>query len=144
MHEGLSQGCYTKESKSKRSIINKTSLQKYSADVSEYNITELKDEEYKESSANKELTSYFNIFECGKNIFDRLDVTYEQACMATPKYKYYDMLLNAIIGDNNRIVVPLSNEKLRQAFGKVMKETEAEYERNINKITCDASFQSPI
>ena len=38
----------------------------------------------------------------------------------------------------------MSNEKLRQAVGKVMEETEAEFERNIKKITCDTSFQSPI
>ena len=46
-----------------------------------------KDAEYKESSVTKEVPSCFNIFECGRNILDRLDVTYEQAYMATPKDK---------------------------------------------------------
>ena len=32
---------------------------------------------------------YFNIFKCGKNILNKLDVMCEQACMATPIDKYY-------------------------------------------------------
>ena len=78
-------------------------MQNYSADVdklcstekdtSEYNVTEQKDAEYKEYSATKEVPSYFNIFEYGRNILGRLDVTYEQVCMATPKDKYYDKML---------------------------------------------------
>ena len=27
--------------------------------------------------------SYFKLFECGKNFFNNIDATYEQACMAT-------------------------------------------------------------
>ena len=52
-----------------------------------YTITEQKDAEYKEYSVTKEVTSYFNIFECGRNLLDRLDVMYERACMTTPKEK---------------------------------------------------------
>ena len=91
-----------------------------------------------------EVTSYFNIFECGRNILERLEVTYEQACMATPKDKYHNTLLNTLVDDNNRKCKPLSNEKLRQAVGKVTEETEAEFEHNINEIICNTSFQSPI
>ena len=65
------------ESESKRSIVNENSLQNSSADVSEDNITEQKDKEYKEPSVTKEVTSYFNIFKYGGNLLDRLDVTYE-------------------------------------------------------------------
>ena len=54
------------------------------------------------------------------------------------------MFLNNLANDNNRKGAPLSNEKLRLAVGKVMEETKAEFERNINKITCDTSFQYPI
>ena len=32
---------------------------------------------------------YFNIFKCGKNIMNNVDATCEQACMATPRDKYY-------------------------------------------------------
>ena len=85
MHEGLSENCSTDVSESKRNIVNKTLSQKNSANVSEYTIMVLKDKEYKEPSDTKEVTSYFNIFECGRNILDRLDVTYERACISTPK-----------------------------------------------------------
>ena len=39
--------------------------------------------EYEESSDTNEVSKYFNIFECGKNLINRLDMTYEQTCMAT-------------------------------------------------------------
>ena len=65
----------------------KTLSQKYSVDmdrlcstekdISEYIITEQKHAEYKESPFTKEVPSYLNIFECGRNLLDRLDVTYE-------------------------------------------------------------------
>ena len=80
----------------------------------------------------EEVTSYFNIFECGRNILDKLDVTYQQAFMATPKDKYYNMLLDNLINDNNHKGKPLSNEKLQQSVRIVMEETEAEFERNMN------------
>ena len=69
---------------------------------------------------------------------------YEKACMSTPKDKYYNTLLNNLFDDNNRKGAPFSNEKLRQAAGKVMEETGADFECNINKIIYDTSFQSPI
>ena len=53
-------------------------------DISEY-IIEKKDAEYKEYSVTKEVPIYFNIFGCGRNILDKLDVKYERACMATLK-----------------------------------------------------------
>ena len=89
VHEGLSQSSSTNEGKSKCSIVNETLSQNYSAgvdelcstekNISEYTITEQKDADYKESSVTKEVTSYFNVFECGGNLLDRLDVTYKQA-----------------------------------------------------------------
>ena len=90
------------------------------------------------------MSSYFNIFECGRNILDRLDVTYERACIAAQKDKYYNTLLKTLVDDNNRNGAPLSNEKLRQAVGKLMEETEAELERNMKKFTMDTSFESLI
>ena len=89
------------------------------------------------------LGGYFNIFECGGNILDRIDVMYERACMAISKDKYYTTLLETLVDDNNRNGALLSNEKLQQAFGRVMEETEAEFECH-NKITMDTSYQSHI
>ena len=64
--------------------------------------------------------------------------------MATPKDEYYNMLLDTLVDDNYHKVAPFSNDNIRQAVGKLMEEMEAEFERNINKITCDTSIQSPI
>ena len=90
------------------------------------------------------MKSYFNIFECGSNILDRLDVTYQRAFIANPQDKYYTKILDNLVKINNRDSEPLSNEKLRQAVSDVKEETDAEHEHNINEITCNTSFQSPI
>ena len=58
---------------------------------------ELKDEDHKEPSVTEKVTSYFNIFECGRNILDHLDVTYQRAFMTTPKDKYYNALLDTLV-----------------------------------------------
>ena len=73
---------------------------------------ELKYKEYKEPSVNKEVTSYFNIFECGRNLSDKLDVTHQRAFMATPKNKYYNALLDTLFKDNNLRGEPFSNDKI--------------------------------
>ena len=53
-------------------------------------------------------------------------------------------MLETLVDYNNCNGTPFSNEKIWQAVNKVMEETEAEFERNINEITMDTSFQSPI
>ena len=63
---------------------------------------------------------------------DRLDVTYQRAFMATPKDKYYNALLDTLVKDNNLKGEPLSNQKIQKAVSDVIKETEAEFERNYN------------
>ena len=80
--------------------------------------------EYEESSVIDEVPSYFNIFKCGKNVLNRLGVTYEQACMATPKDKNYTKLLETVIEYNDHHNEPLSNEKIRQAIRTVTEERE--------------------
>ena len=60
----------------------------------------------------------FDIFKGGKNLLNRLDVTYERACMATPRDKYYENMLETTVDYTN---APSSNEKLRQAISTVMK-----------------------
>ena len=94
----------------------KTLSQNNSADVPENNITELKDEEHKEPSVTDKVTSYFNIFGCGRNILDQIDVTYQWVFMATPSENdYYKGMLNNLIKVNNNEGGPLCNENLRQA-----------------------------
>ena len=62
-------------------------------DISEYTIMEQKSAQYKEYSVTKEVPSYFNTFEFGRNISDRLGVKCEQAWMAIPKDNYYEKIL---------------------------------------------------
>ena len=64
--------------------------------------------------------------------------------MATPKDKCYNAFLDTLVKDNNIRGEPLSNEKIQKSVGKVIEETEAEFERNYKKITCNTSYQSPI
>ena len=89
MHETLSENSSTDVLESERNIVNENLLQNNSVDVSEYTNTELKDEEHKEPSVTKEVKSYFNIFECGRDLLDWLDVTDKRAFMATSQDKYY-------------------------------------------------------
>ena len=103
-------------SESERDIVNKTLSQNNYADVSENTISELIYEEHKEPSVTKEVKSYFNIFECGRNLLYRLDVKYQRAFIATPsEHDYYKDMLKNLIKVNNNEGGPLCNEKLRQA-----------------------------
>ena len=90
------------------------------------------------------MKSYFNIYECGRNLLDQLDVTYQRAFMATSKDKYYNALLDTLVKDNILRGKPLSNQNIQEAFSDITVETEAEFERNYKKITCKISYQSPI
>ena len=64
--------------------------------------------------------------------------------MANPQDKYYTDMLENLIKVNNREGGPFSNERLQQAVIDVREETDAGHERNINNITCDDSYQSPM
>ena len=63
-------------SKSECNIVNKT-------DVLTNVITELNYYDHIEPSENVKEASYFNIFECGRNILDQLDFTYQRAFTAS-------------------------------------------------------------
>ena len=71
-------------SESECNIVHKTLSQNNSLDVLTNVITELKDDEHIEHSVVEKVTSYFNIFECGRNLLDQLDVTYQRAFTASP------------------------------------------------------------
>ena len=108
-------------------------------------ITELKDDEHKETSVTKKITSYFNIFECGRNLLDQLDVTYQQAFMTTSAQDEYHRemtksLIKANIGSDGKIC----NEKIHRAFIYLRSEVDAEHERNINNITSEDVYTSPM
>ena len=114
MHETLLENNSKDVRKSEHNIVNETSLQNNSTEVPENTITELKDEEHREPSVTQKVKSYFNIFECGRNLLDQLDVTYQQSFMATSEEEYYKDMQKSLIKANNE-GGKLCNEKIRQA-----------------------------
>ena len=72
-------------------------------------------------------TSYFNIFECGRNILDQLYVTYQRAFMASlvqegfyqpspARERYYDQISDSIIKANVQSNVTINDEELHKAI----------------------------
>ena len=79
MHKPVSENLSIDVSKSECNIVNKTLLQNNSSDVPTNVITELKYDEHIEPSVSDKGSSYFNIFKCGRNLLDQLDVMYKHA-----------------------------------------------------------------
>ena len=65
---------------------------------------------------------YFKLFECGKNLLNRLDATCNQACIATSRDRYYTEIFRTQTDYNDRNNTPLSNLNLREAIRKLMEE----------------------
>ena len=98
-------------------------MQKNSSDVPANVITESKDNEHIEPSVVGKGTSYYNIFECGRNLLDQLDITYQQAFMASPVQEgyyqqspereiYYDHLAKSLMNSNIGSDGTINNDKL--------------------------------
>ena len=75
-HKPSSENLYMDVSKSECNIVNET-------DSPTNVITEFKYDEHIEPSVSVKGASYFNIFECGRNLLDQLDVTYQRAFTAS-------------------------------------------------------------
>ena len=133
-------------SESECNIVNEISSQSNSSDVPTNVITELNYDEHIEPSANVKEASYFNIFDCGRNILDQLDVTYQRAftasetsstvptghCELSPSQeRYYDMQAK-VLAENN---VGMEKDKICKAISQVKLEDEAYHERNIEMLT---------
>ena len=108
MHKTLSDNQSKDLSKSECNIVHETLSQNNSADVPDNVITELKDDDHKEPSVTGKVTSYLNIFNYGRNLLDKLDVTYQREFMASPvqegyympspaQERYYDQLAKSLI-----------------------------------------------
>ena len=73
--------CSKDEDESKGIIVDECSTGEDESECVHKNINKQKDannkEYYEGSSVTHELPRYFNIFECGRNILNRIDVTYE-------------------------------------------------------------------
>ena len=57
---------------------------------------------------------YFNIFECGKNLLNKLDAKRKQECTATSKDKYYRENFNTLTYYNESKNTPFPREYLRR------------------------------
>ena len=53
--------------------------------------------EYEESSVTDEVPRYFNIYEYGRIILNRLDMMFERSCMATTKGTYFTNILETLV-----------------------------------------------
>ena len=144
--------CSADKDESKRIIVDKCPMEEDESECVHKNINKQKDAknetEYEESSVTHEVPSYFNIFDCGRNLLNRLDVKYERACMATTKEKYYTKILETLVDNNDPNNSPLSNEKILQAVSTFMAETEGGEciaKRNANNVTMYNFYhQSPV
>ena len=133
-------------------IIDKYSMEEDESECAHKNINKQKgannETEYEEYSVTREVLSYCNIFARNRNILNRLDVKYEQACMDTTKEKYYTKMLETLVDCNDCNNAPLSNDKLRQEASKVMAETKEEEhdsKRKANNVTMDTfCHQYPV
>ena len=71
VRKNLSENNSKDVSESERNIVNENLSQNNSANVPENTITELKDKEHKVPSVTQRVTSYFNIFGCGRNLINK-------------------------------------------------------------------------
>ena len=144
VHETLSKNKYKDVSKPECNIVHETLSQNNSADVQDNTITELKDKEHKEISATQKVTSYSNIFECGRDLLDQLDITYQQVFMATSEQdEYYKDMTKNLIKANIQ-GGKLCNEKIQQSVIDLRAELNSDHKRNINNISRDNEYTSPM
>ena len=116
-------------------IVHENLSQNNSKDVPENVITELKDDEHKETSVTEKVTSYFNLSECGRNRLNKLDVTYQRAFIAkSSQYEYYREMTKSLIKANIGSDGKICNEKIQLAVIDLRAELDLENERNINNI----------
>ena len=72
------------------------------------------------------------------------DLSCERVYMATEYNEYFRDILDTLNKYQDRHGQRLSSKKLKEAVRRVMDEEEEEMERNINNVTCDTSFMSPV
>ena len=90
------------------------------------------------------MTKYFNVsdvFEYGRN---NPDVSCERACMATEDNENFTDILDTLNRYQDRHGKILSSKYLKEAVVRDMDEEEEHIERNINSVTCDTPFLSPV
>ena len=102
-------------------------------------------DEHIEPSVSVKGANYSNIFECGRNLLDQLDVTYQhsftasEATSSVPKgiyqiypaqERYYDIMADQVKEKN----VGMDKDKIRKAISHVKSEDEEEHGHNIENM----------
>ena len=114
----------------------------------------MKEDKHKEPSVVVEGTSYFNIFECGRNLLDQLDVMYQRAFMATPipegfyftspaRERYYDEMAESLIKEKVGSDGTIINDELHKAITQLKSEKEEKHEHNILDMIQVDDYKSP-
>ena len=96
-------------------------------------------------SANVKEASYFNIFKCGRNLLDKLDVTYQSAFIASekpssvpPAAAYVSPLREKYWGVQAKLLTEnmagMDKDKICEAVSKLKYEDEAYHERMIERL----------
>ena len=78
--------------------------------------------------------SFFNLFDCGENLMNRLDATCKQVCMANPRDKYYSKLHKTLTDYNDRNIARSCKSNIREGIHRVMEEESIS---DTNKINAD-------
>ena len=73
---------------------------------------------------------YFILFECGKNILNKLDAACDRVFIAISKDKYYTEFCEALTDYNNHKNMPLSNANIWEAIHKVIEEESVDDANN--------------
>ena len=111
----------------------------------------MKDGDHIEPLVTDKGSSYFNIFECGRN---QLDVTYQRAFTASPvqqvlyqispaQDRYYDITADQIEETNVGSEGTINKEELCKAITILKSEEEAEHECNIDNMTQEDDYKTP-
>ena len=82
-----------------------------------------------------------NVFECGRN---NPDMSYERAYMATSDNEYFTDILDHLNRYQDRHGETLCSKNIKETVLRVMEQEEENIKRNINNITCNTSFDSPV
>ena len=114
----------------------------------------MKDDEHIEPSVIQKGKSHFNIFECGRNLLDQLDVIYQRTFVASPvkegyyqpspaRERCYDQLAKLLINSNAGSDGTINNDKINEAITQLKAEKEAGHKRNILDTTQVDEYMSP-
>ena len=130
MCKTLSRVCSTDKDESKIIILNESYTEESESECVQINVNKEKHAKNESEHEDPLVTdnpvfkepSYFNIFECGKNLLNKLDATCKRACMATSRDKYYTKMYETLIDYNYHNDAPLSNANIQDAIYKVIEE----------------------